>query len=157
VSPEECIPTCIWCREGRGNVTDATCPIHLVATGIQGHNHIKLKFTIYICPTIITNYLALLFFVATRGGGGGKSSVSHSAESKDGKPLEDLCCLVGVAAAFVGRGATGLSSRGVGAFLSASRDIDCIECDNECSSCFLELLHILQDSLNCENIAARSL
>lgn len=100
---------------------------------------------------MIINYLALLFFVTTRGGGGGKSSVSQSVEFKDGKPLEDFCCLVGVAAAFVGWGAT------VGASLSASNDIDCIECDNECSSCLLELLHIWQDSLNCENIAARSL
>jgi len=34
VSPEECILTCIWCWEGCGNATNATCPIHLVATGV---------------------------------------------------------------------------------------------------------------------------
>jgi hypothetical protein len=99
----------------------------------------------------MVSVLYIYFFFVTRGGGG-KSSVSHSAEFKDGKPLEGFCCCrAGIAVAVGTIGEAGASPS------ASPKAIDCIDCDNERNSCVRELLHILQDSLNCEIIAARSL
>lgn len=100
----------------------------------------------------------------TRGGGGGKSSVSHSAEFKDGKRLEGPGGgRTGVARALDGRGTVWSLRKpctSSSSFVPCS-DIDCIGSDNELlkevSSCVLKLHHILQDSLNCDNMVARSL
>jgi hypothetical protein len=96
-----------------------------------------------------------LYFLIVLGGGGGRSSVSHSTEFKEGK--RSCWDRTGTAGAFGGWGIVLLPCAVRGSSASSSRAIDCIECDNDRNSWVLELLHILQDSLNCESIPASSL